>query len=139
MARDRLLGGFEHLLLLAILRLEDDAYVDEGQAAVLVFLGDGDDEAQVALDELLEGVLIAGANFLREVDLFRPLEERIGADLIEVLVEDIALGSFGAIPAGAARRRRRLSSVMLLLPRAEGALKFGIYRAAARCSRIASV
>ena len=26
MACDRLLGGFEHLLLLAILRLEDDAY-----------------------------------------------------------------------------------------------------------------
>ena len=26
MASDRLLGGFEHLLLLAILRLEDDAY-----------------------------------------------------------------------------------------------------------------
>lgn len=26
MARDRLLGGFEHLLLLAVLRLEDDAY-----------------------------------------------------------------------------------------------------------------
>lgn len=26
MPRDRLLGGFEHLLLLAILRLEDDAY-----------------------------------------------------------------------------------------------------------------
>ena len=36
--------------------------IDERQAAVLVFLGDGDDEAQVALHELLERVLVAGAD-----------------------------------------------------------------------------
>ena len=38
--------------------------VDERQAAVLVLLGDGDDEAQVALDELLQRVLVAGADLL---------------------------------------------------------------------------
>ena len=50
--------------------------IDERQSAVLVLLGDGDDEAQVALDELLQRVLIAGANLLRELDLLRTLEER---------------------------------------------------------------
>ena len=43
--------------------------IDEGHAAVLIFLCDGDDEAEVALDELLERVLIAGADLRREIDL----------------------------------------------------------------------
>ena len=71
-----------------------------GQAAVLVFLRDGDDEAQVALDELLERILVAGADLPRELDLLRSLEQRIGADLVEVLVEDVALGLAGRDPRG---------------------------------------
>ena len=43
--------------------------IDERQAAVLVFLCDGDDEAQVALHELLERVLVAGADLPGELDL----------------------------------------------------------------------
>ena len=74
--------------------------IDEREAAVLVFLGDGDDEAQVALDELLEGVLVAGADLLGEVDLLGALEQRIGADLVEVLVEDVALGLVRRDPSG---------------------------------------
>src|SRR6185369_10835940 len=34
--------------------------IDEGQTTVLVFLRHGDHEAEIALHELLEGVLIAG-------------------------------------------------------------------------------
>ena len=45
--------------------------VDERQAAVLVLLGDGDDEAQVALHELLQRVLVAGADLPGELDLLR--------------------------------------------------------------------
>ena len=74
--------------------------IDERQSAVLVFLGDGDDEAQVALHELLERVLITGANLLRELDLLRSLEQRIRGDLVEVLVEDVALGLVGSDPRG---------------------------------------
>src|SRR5262249_22651153 len=74
--------------------------VDEGQSPVLVLLGYGDDEAQVALDQFLERVLIARANFLREVDLLRSLEERIRRHLIEVLVEDVAFGLVWSDPSG---------------------------------------
>ena len=38
--------------------------IDERQAAVLVLLGDGDDEAQVALDQFLQRILVAGADLL---------------------------------------------------------------------------
>ena len=89
--------------------------IDERQSAVLVFLGDGDDEAQVALHELLERILVAGANLLRELDLLRSLEERIGADLVEVLVEDVALGLVRSDPSGGARGGGGvLSSVMVV-------------------------
>src|SRR5581483_10484888 len=68
--------------------------------AVLVLLGHGDDEAQVALDELLQRILVAGADLSSELDLLRPLEQRVGADLVEVLVEDIALRLVGRDPGG---------------------------------------
>ena len=88
--------------------------VDEREAAVLVFLGDGDDEAQVALHELLERVLVAGADLPRELDLLRTLEQRVGADLVEVLVEDVALGlAWERSPAGPRGGARRLTSVMM--------------------------
>ena len=70
--------------------------VDEGQSAVLVFLGDGDDEAQVALDELLERVRVAGADLFGEIDLLRTLEEGVRGDLVEVLVENVAFRFVGS-------------------------------------------
>jgi hypothetical protein len=70
------------------------------QASVLIFLGDGDHEAQVALHELLEGVLVPGADLFREIDLLRPFEQRIGGYLIEVLIEDIALRFVRSDPSG---------------------------------------
>ena len=74
--------------------------IDERESAVLVLLRDRDDEAEVALDELLEGILIARADLTRKVELRRPLEEGIGGDLVEVLVEDVALGLVGRDPRG---------------------------------------
>src|SRR5215467_10980802 len=74
--------------------------VDEREASVLIFLGDGDDEAQVTLDELLEGVLVAGADLFREIDLLRPFEQGIGGHLVEVLIEDIALRFVRSDPSG---------------------------------------
>jgi hypothetical protein len=74
--------------------------IDEGEAAVLVLLGDGDDEAQVALDELLQRVLVARADLAREFDLLVALEQRVGGDLVQVLVEDVALRLAGRDPRG---------------------------------------
>jgi len=65
--------------------------IDERQAAVLIFFCDRDDEAEVPLHQLLECILVTGADLLGEVDFFRSFEERIGADLVEVLVENIPL------------------------------------------------
>src|SRR5688500_4823808 len=66
--------------------------VDEGQAAVLVFLRDGNDEAQVALHQLLECILVSSTDLTGNLDLLVALEQRVGAYLIEVLIEDVALG-----------------------------------------------
>jgi hypothetical protein len=43
--------------------------VGERETTVLVFLGHGDDEAQVALDQLLHRLLIAGAHLTGQGDL----------------------------------------------------------------------
>ena len=71
--------------------------IDERQAAVLIFFRDRDDEAQVALDEFLKRVGIAGANLPREVELFGAFEQGIGADLVQILVEEYR------VPARSAR------------------------------------
>lgn len=65
--------------------------VNEGQAAILVLLGDRDDESQIALDEFLERVRITRANLAGDVDFLVPLEQRVRGDFVEVLVEDVAL------------------------------------------------
>src|SRR5690606_15280361 len=65
--------------------------VDERKAPVLVLLCHRDHEAEVPLHELLEAVLVPGADLPREDELFVPLEEGVGGDLVEVLVEDVAL------------------------------------------------
>ncbi len=64
--------------------------VREREAAVLVLLGHGDDEAQVALDELLHRFLVAGADLAGERDLLLLREERRLRHLVEVLIEDVA-------------------------------------------------
>src|SRR5262249_40366063 len=96
--------------------------VDERQAAVLVFLGDGDDEAEIALDELLERVLVTGANLLGEIDLLRSLEERIGGDLVQILVENIALRFVRSDPSGGRAAATTLEfGHVAIEPRAVGA------------------
>ena len=50
--------------------------VGEREAAVLVLLGDRDDEAEVALDQLLHRLLVAGADLPRDGDLLLRREQR---------------------------------------------------------------
>jgi hypothetical protein len=54
------------------------------------------------------------------------LEEGVGGDLVEVLIEDVALGSEGAIPTGVALPRRRFLTSAIA-----GGLDFGADAAAA--------
>jgi len=70
--------------------------ISERQPAVLVFLGDGNHEPQVALHELLHRFLIARANLASERDLLLLREQRSLGDLVEVLIEDVALVLVGA-------------------------------------------
>ena len=76
--------------------------VGERHAAVLVLLGHGNDEAQVARDQFLHRVLVAGADPPREGDFLLAGEEGRLADLEEILVEEVA---FGAPRADRARAR----------------------------------
>src|SRR5687767_2901488 len=64
--------------------------IDQGKAAVLIFLGDGDDETEVALDQLLQRVLISVANLAGELNFLVALQQRVGAYLIEVLIQNVA-------------------------------------------------
>src|SRR5689334_9720653 len=66
--------------------------IDERHAAVLIFLRHRDDETQIALDELLECVGIAGANPTSNLDLLCTFEQRIRAHLVQVLIENVSLG-----------------------------------------------
>src|SRR5690606_2886229 len=66
------------------------ALVDEVakcDALVLVLLGYGDDEAEVGADELVERFLIADADGLGQLHLVLAVEQRVRADLLEVLIE----------------------------------------------------
>ena len=97
MVRIELSGGREQ----ADISFTDE--IDERQPAVLVFFRDGDDEAQIALDEFLKRVGVARADLAGDVDFFRSFEERIGGDFVEVLIENVALG----LAWGDSRRARR--------------------------------
>lgn len=66
--------------------------VGEGDTLVLVLLGDGDDEAEVAADEGVEGVLIAAANALRKRDFIRLGDQGIPADVAQVDVQRALVG-----------------------------------------------
>ena len=61
--------------------------IGETDTLVLVFLGDRDDEAQVAADQLVQGRLATTLDLLGEVDLVFAGDEGILADLAQVLVE----------------------------------------------------
>src|SRR5215208_1018678 len=74
--------------------------VDQREAAVLVLLRHRDHEAEVPLHELLERVGITRADAPRELDLFRPLEQGVRADLVEVLIENVPLGLARRDPRG---------------------------------------
>src|SRR5690242_5470164 len=74
--------------------------INEWKSAVLILLRHGNDEPEIALHQFLERVLITGADFPREVELLRSLEQGIGAHLVEVLIEDVALGLGWSDPSG---------------------------------------
>src|SRR5881394_4645207 len=72
----------------------DVAFADEigeRQPAVLILLRDRDHEPEVALHELLHRLLIAGAHLARKRDLLLLREQWSLGDLVQVLVEDVAL------------------------------------------------
>ena len=77
--------------------------------------------------------------FLREVDLLRSLEERIGGDLVEVLVEDVALRLVRSDPRGGRAAATALDFGHVRLCLAKRALKSSIYVAATaeRADRVA--
>ena len=57
--------------------------IEEGQALVSVALGDRDDEAQVGLDHLLLGAVVAALDPLRQLHLLRGRQQVDAADLLE--------------------------------------------------------
>src|SRR5690606_11881303 len=61
--------------------------VDQRDAAVLILLGDADDEAEVRPDELLHGLLIALLRTTTQLDLFLRSQQLMLADLAQVLIE----------------------------------------------------
>jgi hypothetical protein len=61
--------------------------VRERDALVLVLLGDRDDEAQVGAHERVERLLVVGADALGEAHLLLARDQRIDADVAQVLVE----------------------------------------------------
>ena len=64
--------------------------VEQRDPAVQVVLGDVHNQAQVALDQGLAGGEIARAQAPRKRQLFFGRQERVGADLVEIQLGDIA-------------------------------------------------
>ena len=71
--------------------------IGERDSLVLIFLGDGNDEAQVRPDELVERFLVFQADPLRERNFLFAGDERIDADVTKVLIERpfVIRASFG--------------------------------------------
>jgi hypothetical protein len=61
--------------------------VGERDALVLIFLGNGDDESQVRANQRVERFLIVDADALRQQNLLLAIDQWIGTDVAEVLVE----------------------------------------------------
>ena len=63
--------------------------VHEGEAEAAVALGDRDDEAQVRLDHVLLGVVVAALDALGELDFLRRGQQRSGRDAVQEEVEAV--------------------------------------------------
>src|SRR2546423_2354575 len=61
--------------------------IGERNALILVFLGDGDDEAEIGAHQRIECLLILLSDTLRELDLHLAVDEGKGADVPQVLIE----------------------------------------------------
>jgi hypothetical protein len=61
--------------------------VGQGDALVLVFLGDGYDEPQVGAHQLVQRLRIVLFDSLREGDLFLSRDQRILADFPQILIQ----------------------------------------------------
>jgi hypothetical protein len=66
--------------------------IAEPEAAVLVLLGDRDDEPEIPLDQLLHCVGIAGLDQARDRHLLLRGEQRGLTYLKEILIEDVTIG-----------------------------------------------
>ena len=61
--------------------------VGERHALILILLRDRDDEAKVGAHQLVERFLVAGADVLRQPHFFIARDQRIRADIPQVLIE----------------------------------------------------
>src|SRR6185437_6350617 len=61
--------------------------IGEGDALVLILLRHRDDKAQVGANERVQGLLVIDPDSLRQLDLILPRDQRIDADIAEVLVQ----------------------------------------------------
>ena len=61
--------------------------IGERDALILIFLGDGHDEAEVRPNELVETLLVALPDLLGKADFLIARDQRIRADVAEVLIE----------------------------------------------------
>ena len=103
--------------------------VGECHAAVLIFLGDGDDESQVALHQLLHRLLVARADPAGDGDLLLGAEQGRLADFVQVLVEDVPIAVVYAEGLG----RLRLAGLARLWP---GGLRQDLGRGEVRRQRL---
>ena len=59
----------------------------ERHALILILLGDGHDEPKIAAHQLVERLFLTHADALRQIDLFLLRNQRVLADLAQVLVQ----------------------------------------------------
>ena len=90
---DRVGDELDALGLVELVRRADEAevalvdQVGQRHALVLILLGHGDDEAEVAAHELVQRLAVAGADALGEIHFLFLRDQRILADLAEILVQ----------------------------------------------------
>src|SRR6185503_3115128 len=90
---DRVRDELDALRLVEFVRGANEAEVAlvdqirERHALVLILLRDRHDEAQVGAHQLVQGFLLALADALRETDLLVAIDQRIDADVTQILIE----------------------------------------------------
>src|SRR5262249_15151917 len=90
---DRIGDELDSLGLVELVGRPDEAEValvdeiGEGHALVLVLLGHRNDEPEVAADQLVERFAVTGTDPLSQADLFLLRDQRVLADLAEILVQ----------------------------------------------------